>query len=103
MKASRCQGGIASALVAALAVMAAQYPNYDVVGIQPYCNVDPLNKLVQCNYESAEACLSYLEAGQRCVGNHDYIGDLPGGHQLKSYSSAPELEYQLHSLWQSGR
>ena len=103
MKAFRCRFEPRTAFVAALMVMAAQFPNYNVVGIQPYCNVDPVNQLVQCNYESAAACLSYLEAGQRCVGNHDYIGDLPGGKRLSNYSSAPELEYQLHSLWQSGR
>jgi len=84
------------AVLLSLAVVTAQMQSYHKIGIQPFCNVSPSDRQISCNYESASACLAYMENGQKCVTNEDYIGDLPPGNlkTLSTYSS-PEMRRLL--------
>src|SRR5262249_44374419 len=47
--------------------------SYQKIGIERYCNVDPTLRVAQCNYESANSCLGYLEPGHQCVSNPDFV------------------------------
>jgi hypothetical protein len=73
---------------------------YDRVGVERYCNVDPSEFTVQCNFESLGSCNAYLEAGQRCIANPSY---LPTSIKSEALSKGPEsdpIPAALLAAWQ---
>jgi len=89
-----------AAVILLLLLATSPLTSHGAVGIQPYCLVNAKDKTVACNYESAQACLGYIEEGDHCITNLDYIGDLPPSVKSNSYSSSPEVMDHLAAMWQ---
>ena len=87
----------------ALVVVALQLADYHTIGKQPFCNESPSDRVLQCNYESADACLAYLENGQHCVTNLNYMGDIPGHQTIAPDNDSTDLLEKFWSRWERSR
>jgi hypothetical protein len=51
--------------------------HFNRVGVAQWCNINRSEKTIQCNYESKEACESYLGKGEFCQSNPFYTPEKP--------------------------